>query len=167
MKQRFQKWCKFTWLCAMGLMAPAVFGQNLHGSRDVHLVWMGGNDCPPCVAWRAFELPKLEKTEVFSKVRFSYVAKTIRSPVPPRFFLPDAVKPLKDKLDTASAGRSGSPHAAIVVDGEVYHYFFGSANGAAELMEKMLNAALSGTEFPVQRCLKLDAGNARKCAERP
>ena len=26
----------------------------------VQLVWMGGNDCPPCVAWRRDELPKLQ-----------------------------------------------------------------------------------------------------------
>ena len=53
----------------------------------VHLIWMGGSDCPPCVNWRRFELPKLEKMAEFQEVTFSYVAKTIKSPVPASFFL--------------------------------------------------------------------------------
>ena len=31
--------------------------------REVHLIYFGGPDCPPCVAWRQDELPKLEKTD--------------------------------------------------------------------------------------------------------
>ena len=62
-------------------------------NRPVHLIWMGGNDCPPCVSWRAQELPRLQQSPAFQAVRFSYVVKGIRSPIPSRAFLPPEVAP--------------------------------------------------------------------------
>ena len=120
---------------------------------SVHFVWMGGNDCPPCVAWRAFELPKLSKAPEFQRIRFSYVTKTIGSPVPPAFFLPADVKPLKSLLDDASAGRAGSPQAAVIVDGVVFDYFYGTRS--AEDIERMLIAIRTGSAYPFARCLKV------------
>jgi thiol-disulfide isomerase/thioredoxin len=107
--------------------------------REVHLIYMGGNDCPPCVAWRKDELPKLMQTEAFKKVKFSFVTKSINSPMPARFFLPSEVKPYKDKLDTASNGISGSPQFALLVNGEVFDYYSSMRN--AEVVEKMLISA--------------------------
>jgi hypothetical protein len=127
----------------------------------VHFIWMGGNDCPPCVAWRAEQLPKLEKTAVFKTVLFSYVPKSIKSPVPPRFFLPEAVKPYKEKLDAASAGRVGSPQVAVLVDGQLFDYFFGVRS--AEDIEEMLLAARDGGRYPFPRCLRLQP-TGRGCA---
>jgi len=121
---------------------------------SVHLIWMGGNDCPPCVYWRGSELPKLEKTEVFKTITFSYVIKSVQSAVPSRLFLPDNVKPLKEKLDAANNGRDGSPQYAIVVNGEVFDYYLGGEISAAK-MEKMLLAARDGTRYPGDRCVKL------------
>lgn len=96
------------------LTATVSISQQLVEAPKIHIVYMGGDDCPPCVAWRKTELPKLEKTEAFKSVQFSFVNKLIKSPVPSAFFLPQEVKPLKDKLQEASAGRSGSPHLALV-----------------------------------------------------
>ncbi len=31
----------------------------------IHIIYMGGDDCPPCVAWRSNELPKLRQTKAF------------------------------------------------------------------------------------------------------
>jgi hypothetical protein len=145
-------------------LPSALMAQAVGHPANVHLIWMGGNDCPPCVAWRAQELPKLEQTEVFKTITFSYVPKTIKSSVPPAFFLPEIVKPLKAKLDTASAGRAGSPQAAVVVNGEVYDYFFGARS--AQDMEQMLRAARDGGKYPFPRCLRLDAGSSRRCAQK-
>ena len=52
----------------------------------VQLVWMGGDDCPPCKSWRKDELPKLATSDEFKKITFSYVIKSIQSPVPSSFF---------------------------------------------------------------------------------
>ena len=149
-------------LVSLAFMSMAAGAQPAGKPADVHFIWMGGNDCPPCVLWRAQELPKLEKTQVFRDVQFSYVVKAIRSAVPPRVFLPDAVKPLKERLDVANAGRGGSPQAAVVVNGEVFDYFFGSRS--AEEIEQMLIAARLGTPYPRARCLQLDPTNSRRCA---
>ena len=119
---------------------------------SVQLVWMGGEDCPPCVAWRKDELPKLKASDEFTKITFSYVVKSIRSAVPSSFFLPAEVKPFKDKLDVASSGRAGSPQAALIVNGEVFDYFH-KTRSAAEI-EAMLLAVRTGTQYPFERCVK-------------
>jgi hypothetical protein len=118
----------------------------------VHLVHMGGNDCPPCVAWRLNELPKLEQSEIFKSIQFSYVTKPIRSAVPASFFLPAEVKPLKDKLDIASGGGTGSPQGALIVGGEVVDYWFG-ARSAADI-EDMIVAVKTGGKYPFKRCVQ-------------
>ena len=119
----------------------------------IHLVWMGGNDCPPCVAWRKDELPKLQNSEAFKGVTFSYVTKVIRSPVPSSFFLPSEVKPFKEKLDYASSGRSGSPQTALIVNGEIYDYFSGVRDAAQ--IQTMLDAVRNDTKYPFLRCVKM------------
>lgn len=130
---------------------------------NVHVVYMGGDDCPPCVAWRRTELPKLQAAPVFERIKFSYVIKVIRSPVPPSFFLPADVKPLKEKLDYASNGTTGSPHSAILVNGEVYDYFYGTRSAAQ--WEQMLVAIERGEASPLPRCLRLT--RQRSCERRP
>ena len=130
----------------------------------VHLIYMGGNDCPPCVEWRQSELPKLQKTAAFKEIEFDYVMKSIRSSIPLSLFLPKAVKPYKDLLDKASGGSGGSPQFALLVDGRIYDYFFGTRD--ADTMELMLQAALTGSPYPLplpQRCLQLASGKPRVC----
>jgi hypothetical protein len=122
------------------------------GPKKIHIVYMGGNDCPPCRAWRANELPKLQQIESFKRTRFSYVEKLIHSGVPPSLFLPSEVKPYKDKLDAASNGLVGSPQVAILVDGEIYDYYFGTRTAAD--MDRMLRAIYGGKPYPFKRCLK-------------
>ncbi len=55
---------------------------------EIILVNMGGNDCPPCVSWRMFELPKLQATEAFRSITFVHVEKSIKSTVPPPLLPP-------------------------------------------------------------------------------
>ena len=131
----------------------ASFAAISQTAPSVQLVWMGGEDCPPCVAWRKDELPKLKASEEFTKMTFSYVIKSIRSPVPASFFLPTEVKPFKDKLDFARSGRGGSPQAALIVNGEVFDYFH-KTRSAAEI-QAMLLAVRAGTQYPFERCVKV------------
>ncbi len=141
------------------LETPVAAVQNGETAR-IHMVYMGGNDCPPCVAWRANELPLLRQTAAFQTVTFSYVQKVIASPVPPSFFLPTDVKPLKEKLDFAGGGRGGSAQVAILVNDEVYDYYFGSRS--ANEVEQMILSIRNGTKYPFERCLKRDA--SKGCA---
>ncbi len=127
---------------------------------EIHIVWMGGSDCPPCVEWRKSELPKLEKTSEFSAMKFSYVIKPVRSSVPPSFLLPAEVRKYKEKLDFASAGRIGSPQTAVLVNGEVFDYFHSTRT--AEEIQQMIVTIRTGGKYPFERCLKASM-TWRKC----
>ena len=118
----------------------------------IHIIWMGGDDCPSCREWRFKELPKLEQSPEFKKVKFTYVQKPIKSSVPARFFLPDDVAEYKDKLDKAGAGHAGSPQVAIMVNGELFDYFL--IPRKAVDFEKMLVAIRTGAQYPFSRCIQ-------------
>lgn len=130
----------------LGLALPA-------RAQVIELVWMGGDDCPPCAVWKRQELPRFAATPEGRSIRITGVDKPIRSPVPAAEALPPAARVYKTQLDEASAGRSGSPQMALMVDGKVYDYFFGSRS--AELLVEMLQAVRTGSPYPVERCLKL------------
>ena len=130
----------------------------------IQMIYMGGNDCPPCVAWRGLELPKLEKTAVFKSIQFLYVTKAVGSTVPSLMFLPADVKPYKEQLDVAGAGNGGSSQTAIMVNGEVFDYYFGTRS-TSEIEERLL-AIRAGGRYPFARCLELQKRNARQCARR-
>ena len=147
-------------LCLALLVAPLLAQTPPPANPDIHLIWMGGDDCPPCKAWRTSELPKLLAAPEFQGVRFSYVIKSIRSTVPPTWALPPEVKPLKEALDRASGGRSGSPQAALVVNGQVYDYYV-SARPAETVLE-MIGAARGEWRDPLPRCLQMPA-RGRDC----
>jgi hypothetical protein len=136
------------WLvCALGWPAGA---QTPASAPRIHMIYMGGDDCPPCVAWRAEELPKLQQSRIFQSIRFSYVAKPVLSSVPAAVFLPADVKPYKEQLDAASGGNRGSPQTAMLVDGVVVDYYF-AGRGAADI-EEMILALQTGKRYPYARC---------------
>ena len=150
----------FGWLVAIALTVPFPSAAQRAGKApEIMMINMGGSDCPPCVAWRQFELPKLQATAAFKAITYVHVNKTIMSAVPPRFFLPPEVKPFKDKLDFASGGISGSPQVAFLVDGEVYDYYV--ATPSAEVVEQMILSILNGSLYPRNRCLQ--RGNGWRC----
>jgi hypothetical protein len=128
----------------------------------IHVVYFGGNDCPPCVAFRGLEFPKLEKSPAYSKLEWTFVAKTIRSPVPSAIFLPDKIKPLRDKLLDATGGISGSAQVVILVDNEVYDVFSGSQD--AKFYEQMVASVLNKEPYPTERCIKRTA--RRVCGQK-
>ncbi len=131
---------------------------------QITLVHMGGNDCPPCVWWRGHDLPKLMASPVFSGVRYVYITKSIRSQVPPAFFFPADAKDLHAPLAEASGGQTGSPHQAILVNGKVVDYWWGSNKGSAEELLQIITALKADKPYPRPACLKLDSSSARKCA---
>lgn len=115
------------------------------------------------MVWRALELPKLQKSAAFKSITFSYVQKVVKSSVPSSFFLPEEVKPYKQKLDQASEGRSGSAQVAILVNGDVYDYYRGTRS--AEEVETMISSIRSGGQYPFKTCLKF-TGASLKLARR-
>lgn len=129
-------------------------------AQTIHLVWMGGDDCPPCAAWKRQELPRFAATPEGQSIRITGVDKPIRSSVPALEALPPDVRPYKTQLDEASAGRPGSPQMALIVNGKVYDYYFGTRS--ADILAEMIQAVRTGSPYPVERCLKLGA-RGRQC----
>jgi hypothetical protein len=138
------------------LLTATLFAQD-KPKVDIHFVSFGGSDCPPCVAWRAVELPKLKQSPAYRHITYTHVEKVIQSQVPSRFFMPEAVKQYRDKLSTATAGRVGSAQSAILVNGEVFDVWFGSGIGADDL-EKRISAIREGGKYPFSRCEKVYPG---------
>jgi hypothetical protein len=134
---------------------------SVSAKPSIHIIHMGGNDCPPCIAWRATDYLKLKDSSIFKSVNYTYVTKSIQSQLPSSFFLPDDVKPHKDKLDIASGGNRGSPQAAVLVNGEVYDYYFGTRS--AVQIEKMIQSIQNTTPYPEKRCTRRLKGWS--CAE--
>ena len=61
---------RLAWFC-LALWSPVALAQAAPPQPDIHLIWMGGDDCPPCKAWRTTELPQLLAAPDFKGVRFS------------------------------------------------------------------------------------------------
>jgi len=151
-------------LTAVLACSPAFAGKRISPER-IRFIQMGGDDCPPCRTWRAVELPRLQWSPAFGSIWFSYVVKSIRSPVPPQAYLPYDIQHLKAKLDYASGGHASSPHQVIVVDDEVFDYWFGAAG--AEEIEARIAALVNGTKYPYRRCIKRAALKDKSCEISP
>lgn len=145
-----------------GAVQPAAAQAQPPAAPAIHFIWMGSHDCPPCVVWQRNELPKLQASPDFKAIRFFYVEKAIRAPVPPTALLPAEIQPFKALLDEASGGRTGSPQGALIVNGVMHDYFFGTRT--AEQIEEMIQSVRNGkpAEYPFHRCLKV-APRGRDC----
>ena len=152
-----------TWVSSISALSLVTMSFHASGqeTQRIHVVYMGGSDCPPCVVWRAQEYPKLAASDVYKRIRYSHVEKVIRSTVPPRFFLTAELKPLKEKLDHAANGMSGSPHTVILVDGAVFDYKFGTYS--ATEFEARLLAIEASEPYPYSRCIRRK--DQSSCAE--
>ncbi len=144
------------WLALAICCAPAVAQEEGRKEPQIDFVNMGGNDCPPCVLWRATELPRLQALPEFKWIRYNHVVKTIQSPVPAAFFFPSEIKHLQPALKQSSNGWSGSPQQAIVVDGKVIDYWWGTGRGSAEELAAMFRAIRAGQPLPRKVCAQLD-----------
>jgi Protein of unknown function (DUF995) len=129
---------------------------TMRQAGKVQMIYFGGNDCPPCVAWRGVELPKLRAAEPFRQIEFTHVYKSVMSTVPAAAFLPEPIRPFKEQLDVASGHNRGSSQTAIVVNGEIFDYYYGSRS-ADEIVSR-LTAILAGGRYPYERCLELRNG---------
>ena len=93
---------------------------------EIDFVYMGGNDCPPCVRWRGLELPKLMAMPEYGMLRFTYVPKVIGSQVPEASYFPSELRYLRNPIFSASGGVAGSPMNAILVNGKVIEFWRGA-----------------------------------------
>jgi hypothetical protein len=142
-------------LCLAG--APALAQTAAAKPVRIDFVSIGGNDCPPCVVWRAVELPKLQALPEWQMIRYHYVTKSIQSPVPSAFFFPSETRHLQPALKEASNGWSGSPQQALLVDGKVVDYWYGTRKGDPHALAAMIRALHEGKPLPRDTCAELDS----------
>jgi hypothetical protein len=161
---KWRDWVKRSFILPLLVGCLSALSQSASvQAPEVHFIWMGGNDCPPCKVWRGIELPKLLASPEFQRIRYSYVTKSITASVPPKFFLPEEVRPYKEILDIASAGGAGSPQAAVIVNGQVFDYFWGARSSEEIVM--MLKSIRTGETYPFSRCIKMSS-QGRSCEVR-
>jgi len=86
-------------------------------SSVIDLVYLGENGCPPCRAWKALDLPKLERSPEFAQIRYTAVIKVIPAPVPPQWLLPAHLRPMRDEIVRVINRSAGAPMFALLVDG--------------------------------------------------
>lgn len=84
----------------------------------IDVVYMGDRDCPPCVAWKRVDLPKLQATAWFPHIRFTEIKKPIPEPVPAADKLPEHLRPMHEELVRIINRPKGSPMFALLVDGK-------------------------------------------------
>jgi hypothetical protein len=84
----------------------------------IDLVYLGGPDCPYCVAWKAGDLPRLKAMPIYREIRFTEVLKRIADPVPPPEGLPSHLSPMRDEIARVVNRTGGSPMFALLVDGK-------------------------------------------------
>lgn len=156
------KACLAMAMAAVALWATSVLGQQAPEPIRIDVVHLGGNDCPPCVLWRAIELPKLKAMPEWHLIRFHHVTKAIQAPVPPAFFFPAETKHLQPALKEAANGWSGSPQQAILVNGKVVDYWYGSSKGDAQTIAAIVRALHEGKPPPREPCAQLDTRHTCK-----
>jgi hypothetical protein len=98
----------------------------------------------------------------FQYVRYTHVVKAIQSPVPAAFFFPSEIRHLQPALKEAAGGRSGSPHQAILVNGEVVDYWFGTNRSDPTELAAVFRALHDGTRPQRKLCPHLERSKCSK-----
>jgi hypothetical protein len=112
------------------LAASTAFGAAA-AAADVKVIYIGGEDCPPCHRWvKAYKAKWLASPE-FSRVTWIEID-------PPRFreayqarFWPEDLKPILDQIPR----KSGAPRFLIVRDGRIVSNQFGSSKWETTLAD--------------------------------
>ena len=88
--------------------------------KKVDFVYFGTQWCSYCRGWLQFDLPKLQQSEAFQKVRFTKVEKAITAQIPPASSFPPEIAGMRDTIAEFPGlkDRAASPMFAIVVDGK-------------------------------------------------
>ncbi|NYT61253.1 hypothetical protein H0A66_02780 [Alcaligenaceae bacterium] len=122
------------------------FGANANASApEINLIYFAAADCPACGFWEATELPKLQASPHWKYVKFTKIAKSIKSRLPGEFWWPKDVKHLHDIVAAKykeSRIKGGTPMSALIIDGNVVSYGFGSRKIAATHLLPLIGAAL-------------------------
>ncbi|HEY8359505.1 MAG TPA: hypothetical protein VIL30_18800 [Ramlibacter sp.] len=100
----------------------------------------------------------------WNMMTYHFVTKSVQTPVPAATYFPAESKHLQPALAEAGNGWGGSPQQAILVDGKVVDYWWGSATGkgSAADVAAMVRAIHEGKPLPRATCAHLDTRTSCK-----
>jgi len=110
--------------------ATSAMAKSQAGDR-IDFVYFASPNCPYCLAWEAYDLRRLEASEIFRQVRFTKIVKPIASPVPEASLFPREIRNFRNAIADTING-AGSPMFAILKNGHVVTSWRGSKRYSAE-----------------------------------
>lgn len=120
-------------LFASFLALPMLPGASraTHTSADLQLIYIGGQDCPPCQRWRASSLPRWLASPEFQKVNYFEIEPiTLKEAYDERSW-PRGLRPILAQIPR----RSGTPRFLIVRDGRIVSNQLGVSAWASTLKD--------------------------------
>jgi len=117
-------------------LAAAVAAPLAHAAPDIKVIYVGGWDCQPCLAWKNKYKAEWLASAEFRKVTWIEVdAPKLKEAYQERYW-PGELKPILDQLPR----KSGTPRFLIVQNGNVVSNEFGGskwANTMADLKKRL------------------------------
>lgn len=112
------------------LAASTAFGAA-NAASDVKVIYIGGEDCPPCHRWtKAYKAKWLASPE-FSRVTWIEIDSPRFREVYQARFWPGDLKPILDQIPR----KTGAPRFLIVQDGRIVSNQFGSSKWETTLTD--------------------------------
>ena len=105
-----------------GLLLPALSGRALAASPGVHIVYVGGWDCPYCTTWKNqykaawIASPQFARVRCWTEIDIPH----LRDAYQERYW-PGELGPIREQLPR----KSGTPRFVVVHDGKVVSNEFG------------------------------------------
>jgi hypothetical protein len=105
------------------LLAAASIPAIGQAAPDLKVIYVGGQDCQPCVRWKNTHLDKWRSSSEYRRVAwFEIEPASLKEAYQARFW-PDELKPVLDQLPR----KSTTPRFLIVKDGKVVANLTGSS----------------------------------------
>jgi len=108
--------------------------------HGVTFVYIGADDCPPCLTWRKRELPKWEASATRQKVESRQILAAHYSYVSDPYYWPADLLWIKDDTQLTR----GAPQYVVAKDGKVLLRTFGTGSWPTEVLPLLQRLAASG-----------------------
>jgi len=105
--------------------------------RGVTFVYVGADDCPPCLTWRKTELPKFEASPLRRDVDFHAIFAARWSYVADPYYWPAELAWLRADAEL----KRGAPQFVVARDGKVLLRSFGTASWNSQVQPLLLKLA--------------------------
>jgi hypothetical protein len=110
---------------------PAVSGASAR--HDVTLVYVGADDCPPCISWQRGAGASFRASPEFAQLTYREVKSPTLLDVLKDEYWPHDLRAYRDRLDRGA----GVPLWLVVVDHEIVEHGFGAARWSEAILPRL------------------------------